>query len=260
MTVDWGFHQLCAQMAPTRLAHVNRPYRAEQYAGLLTADPPICATGPALGVLTRCERLRRGEACLCRVYARDLADDLAAIGALRQADYLTSSLEPEDVEKLVEELQALPLTAVADDDLRGRIESSTRQLADLADLGLAVGVSQGTTIAAKLGEYAHRDRICLGSEVLRAEENEERVGKFETGISGNVKDNLKPELAKHFAWSSSANCHVAKGLDHRKLDLEAAASAYSSGKNVTILSGAGPTISTVPGSGRQVTPARSWGE
>ena len=53
----------------------------------------------------------------------------------------------------------------------------------IADLGLAVGISQGTTIATKLGERGHRDRICLGAEVLRAEANEERVGKFEIGIS-----------------------------------------------------------------------------
>ena len=40
---------------------MDRRYRAEQYPGLMTADPPICAMGPALAVLRRCERLRRGK-------------------------------------------------------------------------------------------------------------------------------------------------------------------------------------------------------
>jgi hypothetical protein len=110
---------------------MDRRYRAEQYPGLLTADPPICAIGPALSVLRRCERLRRGETCFCRVYSRDLADDLIAAGAPRQAEYLTESLEPEDVEALVDELRAVVLDQVADVELRSRVESATAQLARL---------------------------------------------------------------------------------------------------------------------------------
>ena len=170
----------------------------------------------------------------------------------------------------VQDLQHVPyddVEAVSDEAVQTAVSLQSSfehvlkaQLPNIADLGLAVGISRGTTIAAKLGPYAHRDRICLGKEVLRAEQNEERVGKFQTGISANVYDHLKDGLKKHFEWSDTSNCYVATGLDHRKLDLDAAASAYSSGKNVSILTGAGPTISTVPGIGRQVTPARSWGE
>ena len=48
-------------------------YDAVQYPWLLTADPPVCRSGPALGVLRRCERLRRGDRCICRFAAADIA-------------------------------------------------------------------------------------------------------------------------------------------------------------------------------------------
>jgi hypothetical protein len=110
---------------------MDRRYRAEQYPGLLTADPPICAIGPALAVLRRCERLRRGDTCFCRVYSRDLADDLIVAGAPRQAEYLTESLEPEDVEALVDELRAIVLDRVGDVELRSRVEGAITQLSRL---------------------------------------------------------------------------------------------------------------------------------
>lgn len=133
-------------------------------------------------------------------------------------------------------------------------------LPEIADLGIAVGVSRGTTIAAKLGERGHRDRICLGEEVLRAEQNEERVGKKQIGISANVKDNLDADLAEHFIWSTSAGCHVAAGLDQQMLDLAASAKAYAAGRAASIASTAtGPIISTVPSAGRTVKPSTSWG-
>lgn len=114
---------------------VSRRYRAEQYPGILTADPPICRVGPALGILQRCERLRRDEACYCRVYSRDLAEDLLEAGAASQADYLTASLEPEDVEALVEELRRFDPSRIADAELRSRVEAGLIQLARLVRHG-----------------------------------------------------------------------------------------------------------------------------
>lgn len=110
-------------------------YRAEQYPGLLTADPPICAVGPALSVLRRCERLRRGLGCYCRIYSRELADDLVAAGVPSAAEYLTTSLEPEDVEALVDEIRRLDLDRLTDPDLQSRIEAGRRDLARLARHG-----------------------------------------------------------------------------------------------------------------------------
>jgi hypothetical protein len=131
---------------------------------------------------------------------------------------------------------------------------------EIASLGIAVGVSRGTTIAARLGERGHRDRICLGWEVLRAERNEERVGKKQIGISQNVKDNLDADLAAHFTWDTAAGCHVATGLDYQALDLAASAKGYATGRSASIVtSTAGPIISTVPNVGRSVKPSTSWG-
>ena len=134
-------------------------------------------------------------------------------------------------------------------------------LPEIASLGIAVGVSRGTTIAAKLGQRGNRDRICLGSEVRRAERNEERVDKEQIGISQNVKDNLDADLAEHFTWDATSGCHVATGLDYQTLDLAASARAYAAGRAASIVTTtAGPIISTVPNVGRTVKPSTSWGE
>jgi hypothetical protein len=133
-------------------------------------------------------------------------------------------------------------------------------LPDIASLGLAVGVSRGETIAARLGERAHRDRICLGEDVLRAESNEERSDKTEIGISGNVRDHLSRDLAKHFAWDASKNCYVAKGLYQDRLDLDEGAQALDAGGPAFIKAAAGVTvISTASGMGRAVRPSSSYG-
>jgi hypothetical protein len=117
------------------MSPMKRRYDAEQYPGLLTADPPVCASGPPLAALRRCERLRRGEACWCRIYSRQLADDLCDVGASAQAEYLTQSLEPEDLEALVGELRALSLDRVRDAELRGRVEAAIEQLSRLVRHG-----------------------------------------------------------------------------------------------------------------------------
>ena len=78
----------------------------------MTADPPICRPGPALGVLRRCERLHRGDLCFCRFETADLADDLTPVGAPELAEYLSSDLEPEDVEELASKVRKLDLEVV----------------------------------------------------------------------------------------------------------------------------------------------------
>lgn len=133
-------------------------------------------------------------------------------------------------------------------------------LPGIADLGLAVGISRGDTIAARLGQYAHRDRICLGSEVLRAERNEERVGKNQIGISANVRDHLGKTLADQFEWDAAKGCYVATGLDQDKLDLAEDAEALMLGKSAFVSSAAaGVTVTTAPNAGRVVRPAASYG-
>jgi hypothetical protein len=129
-------------------------------------------------------------------------------------------------------------------------------LPEIDSLGLAVGISRGDTIAARLGERAHRDRICLGEDVLRAERNEERVGKYEIGISANVRDHLTEDLAGHFEWSAAKGCYVATGLNQDTLDLAKSAKALQAGKPAYI---SGGTVTTVPTIGRVVRPAASHG-
>lgn len=128
-------------------------------------------------------------------------------------------------------------------------------------LGIAAGISQGATIATKLGERGHRDRLCLGAEVLRAERNEEHVGKQQIGISANVREQLPEDRAELFVWNAAANCYVATGLDHNKLDLAEASRDLSRGGSVYVkASPAGAIISTRPGSGRERRPAASHSE
>lgn len=131
-------------------------------------------------------------------------------------------------------------------------------LPDIGSLGLGIGASQGTTVATKLGERGHRDRICLGTDVLRAERNEENVDKREIGISKNVLDHLPTELSQYFKWSDTTDCYVATGLDQKKLDLAEAARDMNAGKSVYVRPAAvGTVISTRPGEGRERRPSPS---
>ena len=96
----------------------------------------------------------------------------------------------------------------------------------------------GTQVGQRIchGQRGHRDRICLGWEVLRAERNEERVGKKQIGISQNVRDNLPAELRTFFTWRDSAGCYVASALDQNVLDLAEGAHDLNRGKPVFIRS------------------------
>jgi hypothetical protein len=110
-------------------------YQAEQYPWLLTADPPICRVGPALAVLRRCERIRRGEWCLCRFAAADIADELERSGAPELAEYLATRLEPEDVDELALQLHAHLARATGDGDLDESLARLERDLNRIVEAG-----------------------------------------------------------------------------------------------------------------------------
>jgi hypothetical protein len=110
-------------------------YDAVQYPWLLTADPPVCRSGPALGVLRRCERLRRGDRCICRFAAADIADDLEKAGWPDLADYFATPLEPEDVEELARKLRASDQSKLADADLAESLALLLRDLSRLVEAG-----------------------------------------------------------------------------------------------------------------------------
>jgi hypothetical protein len=108
---------------------------AEQFPWMLTADPPVCRIGPALGVLRRCERLRRGQRCFCRLAAAEIAEDLAAVGHPELGEYLYSALEPEDVEELSSRLDGLDLSSAADPDVAERLSTARSDLRRLVSAG-----------------------------------------------------------------------------------------------------------------------------
>lgn len=133
-------------------------------------------------------------------------------------------------------------------------------LPQIAEVGLAVGIGLGKTVATKLGRRAHRDRVCLGEAVSRAEHNEERVTKGDIGIDKTTFDELDDDLKARFSWDASAQCYVAKGLTWRKIEAEKAAKAASS-ESMFIGATAGGTrvLPTATPGTRRVNPGRTWG-
>lgn len=133
-------------------------------------------------------------------------------------------------------------------------------LPDIDGLGLAVGVGLGDTIATKLGPRGHRDRICLGEAVSRAEHNEEHVGKREIGIDKATYDMLDEGLKNRFAWDSSARCYVARGLTWRALESHDTAKAIAAGALFVGAAVVGTRVASAlrPGTTR-VTPGKPWG-
>jgi len=144
--------------------------------------------------------------------------------------------------------------------LQSSFEGTLKEaLPQISDLGLAVGVGLGNTVATKLGPRGHRDRICLGEAVSRAEQNEERVGKGEIGIDKATYDLLDEDMQSKFTWSVSARCYVAAGLTWRKSDISKVAAALAVGAVFVGAAAAATVIShrASPGA-TQVTPGRSW--
>jgi RNA polymerase sigma factor (sigma-70 family) len=104
----------------------NRYVRFDRsaFVRLLTADPPVCRGGRPLEVLANCDRMRRGEPCWCRFEAETIADDLDAIAASDLSEWLTDTLEPEDVETFADDLERAVNVARAksfDDDAVQRV-------------------------------------------------------------------------------------------------------------------------------------------
>jgi hypothetical protein len=102
-----------------------KPRRAELYVRLLTADPPVCGYGSARGLLNACERRRRGQRCLCRFNASEIADDLEAVAVDGDIGGLEIEYEPDEVGDLLADMQlAVGRVTPADDrerDARDRL-------------------------------------------------------------------------------------------------------------------------------------------
>jgi hypothetical protein len=105
-------------------------------------------------------------------------------------------------------------------------------LPEAKQLGIAVGVDVGTTLASLLGTRGQRDRICLGVPVENAAELEDRHGKRDVAISAAVFEKLPAEIQSLFEQEGGA--YVATGLTVDSLELAQKASVYESGARVAV--------------------------
>lgn len=119
--------------------------------------------------------------------------------------------------------------------LQSSIEHTIKEALPAAeDLGLAVGVDIGTTLASKLGSRGHRDRICVGVPVENAADLEERSEGGRIAITNRAYEALPENLGEHFSYDSDADAHVADGLTMNKLDLAKRSKDYNAGKAALI--------------------------
>lgn len=75
-------------------------------------------------MLLNCDRMRRGDPCWCRFEAETVADDLEGIAAGDLSEWLTDTLEPEDVEAFAADIERAVSAARArsvDDDAVQRV-------------------------------------------------------------------------------------------------------------------------------------------
>lgn len=147
--------------------------------------------------------------------------------------------------------------------LQSSMEKTLRAcLTGISSLEMAVGVDMDTTLVTKLGEHAHRDRICLGEPVETAASKEERCAGGEIGITSEVYGELPDRLKNHFSWDKSKGCYVAAGLTTDKVTNAEKAASYNGGCAVAVVS-TGIGVAVVKASDaantRPIIPPKSYG-
>jgi len=92
-------------------------YQRADYRWLLLADPPVCRGGRPETVLNNCDRLRKGETCLCRFETQEIVDDLVLAGSAGALDdWLTAGdLDEQDVEEMQSKVASIVRQARAGD-------------------------------------------------------------------------------------------------------------------------------------------------
>jgi hypothetical protein len=122
--------------------------------------------------------------------------------------------------------------------LQSSIEHTVKEaLPEAEDLGLAVGLDVGTTLASKLGTRGHRGRICIGVPVENGAELEERSGGGRIAITSRAYGALPKNLSGHFSYDVEAGCYAADGLTMYELNLAKRARDYGAGKAALITAG-----------------------
>jgi hypothetical protein len=133
-------------------------------------------------------------------------------------------------------------------------------LPEAKELGIAVGVSIGTTLVSKLGTRGHRDRICIGDSVEDAATYQEGSAGREIAIPSVIHGHLDDELQKLFIWNSDRRLYIATDLTQDRVDRAQKASLFK--QAVHVASGLqGVSVSSQATSGsRSFVPSRSFGE
>jgi class 3 adenylate cyclase len=83
---------------------------------------------------------------------------------------------------------------------------------------IAIGEALGTALISRLGEHGQPDVICIGPATEAAVRYQQALKGRETGISGELRDQLPDDLAAKFRWRAAAGCYVATDLTADKLD------------------------------------------
>ena len=132
-------------------------------------------------------------------------------------------------------------------------------LPEAGELGLATGVSFGTTLVSKLGTRGHRDRICIADAVEEAARYQEGSAGGEIAVPESIHEHLDEELQKLFVWNRDRRLYVGTKLAQDKV--ERARKAVLFKQPVYVASGAaGASVSSQPTPGsRSFVPSSSFG-
>jgi class 3 adenylate cyclase len=133
-------------------------------------------------------------------------------------------------------------------------------LPEAKELGIAVGVSIGTTLVSKLGTRGHRDRICIGDSVENAATYQEGSAGGEIAVSSIIHGHLDDDLQKLFIWDSDRRLYIATDLTQDKVERARKASLFK--QAVHVASGLqGVSVSSHATSGsRSFVPSKSFAE
>jgi len=133
-------------------------------------------------------------------------------------------------------------------------------LPEAKELGMATGISIGTTLVSKLGTRGHRDRICIADAVEEAARYQEGSAGGEIAVPESVHEHLDEELQKLFVWNKDRGLYIGTNLTQDKVERARKADLFK--QSVYVASGAaGASVSSQPTPGsRSFVPSSSFGD
>jgi class 3 adenylate cyclase len=133
-------------------------------------------------------------------------------------------------------------------------------LPEATELGMAVGISTGTTLVSKLGTRGHRDRICIGDAVEDAATYQEGSAGGEIAVPDAIHEHLEEEVQKLFVWNRDRGLYIGTNLTQDKVERAQKAALFKQPVYVAAgLAGARVTSQPTVGS-RSFVPSSSFGE